>query len=124
LFRLDALGRQDHDCVRPDGFVMYGNLPYHLVMASRTDTARRSGKTARLDVRAEPERAERIAAAAAVAHQSVSAFMLDAAADRAEEVLDRSTTTALQDEHFNRVLDALDAPYVPNAALQRAARRR
>ena len=103
---------------------MYGSLPYHQVMASRADTTRRAGKTARLDVRAEPERAERIVAAAAVAHQSVSAFMLDAAADRAEEVLDRSTTTALQDEHFDRVLDALDAPYAPNAALRRAADRR
>jgi uncharacterized protein (DUF1778 family) len=103
---------------------MYGSLPYHLAMGSRTDEARRSGKTARLDVRAEPERAERIAAAAAVAHQSVSAFMLDAAADRAEEVLDRSAATALRDEHFDRVLDALDAPYMPNAALQRAAARR
>jgi uncharacterized protein (DUF1778 family) len=92
-------------------------------MRSRPEAARPSGKTARLDVRAEPERAERIAAAAAVAHQSVSAFVLDAAADRAEEVLDRSTATALRDEHFDRVLDALDAPYAPNAALRRAAGR-
>jgi uncharacterized protein (DUF1778 family) len=93
-------------------------------MGSRTETGHRSGKTARLDVRAEPERAERIAAAAAIAHQSVSAFMLDAAADRAEEVLDRSAATVLRDEHFDRVLDALDEPHVPNAALQRAAGRR
>jgi uncharacterized protein (DUF1778 family) len=106
-----------------DAVVMYGSLPYHHAMGSRTDEVRRSGKTARLDVRAEPERAERIAAAAAVAHQSVSAFMLDAAADRAEEVLDRSAATTMRDEHFDRVLEALDAPYVPNAALQRAARR-
>ena len=83
---------------------MYGSLPYHPGMRSRAEAARPSGKTARLDVRAEPERAERITAAAAVAHQSVSAFMLDAAADRAEEVLDRSTATALRDEHFDRSL--------------------
>ncbi len=92
-------------------------------MGSRADAARPSGKTARLDVRAEPERAERIAAAAAVAHQSVSAFMLDAAADRAEEVLDRSAATALRDEQFARVLNALVALYAPNAALRRAAGR-
>jgi uncharacterized protein (DUF1778 family) len=48
----------------------------------------------------------------------------DAAADQAEEVLDRSAATTLRDEHFDRVLDTLDAPYVPNAALQRAAARR
>lgn len=69
-------------------------------------------------------RAERIAAAAAVTHQSVSAFIVDAAADRAEQVLDQAAATVLRDEHFDRVLEALDAPYVPNAALQRAAARR
>lgn len=93
-------------------------------MDSRAATTRRTGKTARLDVRAEPVRAERIAAAAAVTHQSVSAFVVDAAADRAEQVLDQAAATVLRDEHFERVLEALDTPYVPNAALQRAAERR
>jgi uncharacterized protein (DUF1778 family) len=90
-------------------------------MGSQADKARRLGKTARLGVQAEPERVERIAAAAAVVHQSVSAFVLDAAADRAEEVLDRASANLSCDEHVDR---ALDVPYVPNVALQRAAGRR
>lgn len=103
---------------------LYGTIPYNRPMAARTSATRRPTKTTRLDLRAEPERAERIAAAAALSHQSVSAFVLDAAAARAQDVLDRTSVTALDEEHFERLLDALDAPYAPNHALQHAAANR
>lgn len=90
----------------------------------RKATSPRSTKSTRFELRAEPERAAQITAAAAVTHQSVSAFVLDAAAAHAREVLDQSAATELDDQHFDRVLQALDAPYEPNAALQRAAANR
>lgn len=102
---------------------LYGTLPYTWPMAPRASTSDRSTKSARLDLRAEPERAALIAEAAALTHQSVSAFVLDAAAARAREVVDRSAVTALDDERFDQMLEALDGPYVPNAALRRAAQR-
>ncbi|MEV4421244.1 DUF1778 domain-containing protein [Patulibacter sp. NPDC049589] len=84
----------------------------------------RPTKSTRFELRAEPERAAQITAAAATTHQSVSAFVLDAAAARAQEVLAQNAATELEAQHFDRVLQALDAPYEPNAALQRAAANR
>jgi uncharacterized protein (DUF1778 family) len=90
----------------------------------RKTSSPRPTKSTRFELRAEPERAAQITAAAAAAHQSVSAFVLDAATAHAREVLDRSAATEIDAEHFDRVLQALDAPYQPNAALRRAAANR
>lgn len=93
-------------------------------MGSQPNVGHGAGKTMRIDLRVEPKRVERITAAAAIAHESVSAFVLEAADRKADAVLDQASVTALTDEHFTRLSEALDAPYVPNAALQRAANAR
>lgn len=84
-------------------------------------TSPRSETSTRLELRVDSERAAVIAAAAAITHQSVAAFVLDAASAHARQVLDRSSATELDAQCFDRVLEALDASYEPSPALQRAA---
>lgn len=82
-------------------------------------------RTARIELRAEPEREQRIRYAAALAHQSVSSFVLDAAADRADDLIAASSKTVVPDEFFDTLLAALEQPPVKHEALaRRAARRR
>lgn len=80
-------------------------------------------RTARIELRAEPEREERIREAARLANQSVSSFVLDAASERANEVLRNATTTELPADYFDQLHEALSEAPAPNPALQRAARR-
>ena len=79
------------------------------------------GRTARIELRAEPEREERIREAARLSNQSVSSFVLDAASERAEEVLRATTTTTVPPDYFDQLHRALDEPPAPNPALERAA---
>ncbi len=81
-------------------------------------------RTARIELRAEPEREERIREAARLANQSVSSFVLDAASERAEEVLRATMTTTVPADFFDKLHRALGEPPVPDPALQRAARRK
>jgi uncharacterized protein (DUF1778 family) len=81
-------------------------------------------RTARIEFRAEPEREERIRYAAELAHQSVSSFVLDAAADRADDLIAASSVTVVPDEFFDTLLDALERPPVKNEALARRAKQR
>lgn len=80
-------------------------------------------RTARIELRAEPEREERIRTAARLANQSVSSFVLDAASERADQVLRESATTIVPADYFDELHRSLSEPPSPNAALQRAARR-
>lgn len=81
-------------------------------------------RTARIELRAEPEREERIRYAASLAHQSVSSFVLDAAAQRADELIAESTVTTMPDDFFDTLLAALDRPPEKNEALVRLAKKR
>lgn len=81
-------------------------------------------RSARIELRAEPEREERIRYAASLAHQSVSAFVLDAAAQRADELIAESTVTVVSDEFFDTLLAALERPPKKNEALVRLAKKR
>lgn len=80
-------------------------------MATRTD---------RVEARVEPERAERIRFASTLLHQSMSSFMVDAAADRAEQVIADHAYTAVPSDYFDKLLAALDEPAQPIPALARA----
>jgi uncharacterized protein (DUF1778 family) len=80
-------------------------------------------RTARIELRAEPEREGRIREAARLANQSVSSFVLDAASERAEEVLRAATTTTVPADYFDELNRALGEAPAPNPALQRAAAR-
>ena len=73
-------------------------------------------RTARIELRAEPEREERIREAARLANQSVSSFVLDAASDRAEEVLRAATTTTVPADYFDQLHRALDDRSGPRRA--------
>ncbi len=80
-------------------------------------------RTARIELRAEPEREQRIRLAAELADQSMTAFVLDAATERADEVIAAATTTTVPADFFDALLAALDRPAEPNEPLTRAARR-
>ena len=81
-------------------------------MAARTD---------RIEARVEPERAERIRLASALLHQSVSSFVVEAAAHRAEEVILEHGFTEVDDRYFAQLMTALDEPGRPVGSLARAA---
>jgi uncharacterized protein (DUF1778 family) len=91
-------------------------LPYMAARASRTQ---------RIELRAQPGRARRIRQAARLRGQSVSAFMLEAAGEAAEQVIASATTTAVPRAFFDKLWAALEASPKANAALaKRAAARR
>lgn len=72
-------------------------------MASRTD---------RIEARIEPDRADRIRLASELLHTSVSSFMVEAAAEKAEEVIADHAYTLVPRGYFNELLAALDKPPV------------
>ena len=80
-------------------------------------------RTARIELRAEPEEEERIRLAASLTNRSVTSFVLEAAAERAEQTIAAAATTAIPSDFFDSLHKALDTPPVPNEALVRAARR-
>lgn len=78
-------------------------------------------KTDRMEARVSPEARERIERAASAMGLSVSAFMVSAAVDRAEEVIAAATTTAVPADYFDDLLAALDVAD-PAPRLAKAAR--
>lgn len=79
-------------------------------------------KTERVEARLSPEERERIDRAAAMAGQSVSSFIVTAAAEKAEHMIASATTTVLPTEYFDRLLATIDQPD-PAPGLARAAAR-
>lgn len=85
-------------------------------------------KTDRMEARVSPEERERIERAASASGLSVSAFMVSAAVDRAEEVIAATTTTTVPADYFADLLAALDvaerAPRLAKASKDARRRRR
>jgi uncharacterized protein (DUF1778 family) len=81
-------------------------------------------KSARIELRAEPEQEERIRTAARLMNQSITTFVVTAALERADEVIATWSTTTVPAEFFDQLLAALDQPPVANEAMTRAVRRR
>jgi uncharacterized protein (DUF1778 family) len=79
-------------------------------------------KTGRLELRTESSREGRIRFAAELSHQSLSAFILDAASRRAEDVIASMSTTAVPPDFFDKLWASLDSPPHPNPPLARRAR--
>jgi len=74
-------------------------------------------KTDRLEARLSPDERELIERAASTAGISVSAFMVGAAVDRADEIIAAATTTVVPADYFDSLLAALDeADAVPRLA--------
>jgi uncharacterized protein (DUF1778 family) len=76
-------------------------------------------RTSRIELRTDPDRERRIRYAAELEHQSVSAFVLDAAADRAEQVIASASATVVPTYFFDQLWEALEAPAEPSPALER-----
>ncbi|MDA7417620.1 DUF1778 domain-containing protein [Xenophilus arseniciresistens] len=76
--------------------------------------------TARLDLRLEARDKERIAKAAALRGLPVSSFVRDAVLREADTTIAANTVVTLSAAESRRFLDALDAPFVPNARLKQA----
>ena len=83
-------------------------------------------KSDRLEARVSPEQRARLERAASLAGTSVSAFVVDAAVARAEELMAAQMSTTVPADYFDRLVNALDqvdrAPTLAKAA-QRVRRR-
>ena len=79
--------------------------------------------TERREVRLTPEADEQLRSAAELEGTSVSAFLLRAGLDRANEVISAHQTWSVPEVFFNELLNALDAPPVINEALASAAKK-
>lgn len=77
-------------------------------------------RTERIEARVAPETAEKIKEAAALSGSSTSAFIIDAAADRAERILRRQRETVVPSDYFDQLLEALDEPGQAKPALTKA----
>lgn len=74
----------------------------------------------RVEMRMRPEIEQRLRAAAALEHITLSAFITDAAVERADRVIAESNTWTVSPMLFDELVTALDAPPVPNRALKKA----
>jgi uncharacterized protein (DUF1778 family) len=85
-------------------------------------------KSDRLEARVSPEQRARLEWAARLAGTSVSAFVVDAAVERAEELVTAQMSTSVPADYFDRLIDALDhadrAPTLAKAAKRVARNRR
>lgn len=85
-------------------------------------------KTDRMEARVSPEERQRIEQAAAVAGVSVSAFIVNAAVDRAEDVISQVAMTTVPADFFDALLAALDeaesAPRLTRVAKEASRNRR
>lgn len=81
-------------------------------------------RTTRIQLRAEPERKERIRGAARLVNQSINSFVLDAATQRADEILRAATTTTVSADFFDALYRDLAEPPAPGSALMRTAGRK
>lgn len=70
-------------------------------------------RSGRIDVRVSEDQNALIREAAALSGQTVTAFLLDAAQDRARAVIDERRHLVMSEQVFARFADALDAPAEP-----------
>jgi uncharacterized protein (DUF1778 family) len=77
-------------------------------------------RTQRVEARVAPRDRARIDKAAALEGQSVSAFIVTAAAEKADQVIAARTTTVVPADYFDRLIAAIDradrAPRLARAA--------
>lgn len=76
-------------------------------------------RTEQVSARVDPARMDRIRYASALQSSSVSSFMVDAAYQKAQEVIAESRTTLVPTDYFDRLIAALDEPprVIPELAL-------
>lgn len=76
----------------------------------------------RINLRVEPHQEARLRAAAEANGETLTGFLLTAAAERADEVLERTSRITLNGAAFERFVAALDAPVEPMPTLRRYAK--
>lgn len=76
----------------------------------------------RINLRVDPDQEARLRAAAEANGESLTGFLLAAATERADEVLERSRRIAVRAAAFDRFVAALDHEAEPMATLTRYAR--
>lgn len=82
-----------------------------------------SVKTDRVEARLSPDQRRRIEQAAEFAGESMSAFMVSAAVERADELIATHTATVVPTDYFDQLLAALDEPAETSPRLSAAAKR-
>jgi uncharacterized protein (DUF1778 family) len=80
-------------------------------------------KTARIEVRTDPEREALLKQAASLTNQTLTSFVLDAAEQRAKEVVAQAATTVVPSTFFDELLLALEDAPKANEAMRKAAHR-
>jgi uncharacterized protein (DUF1778 family) len=78
-------------------------------------------KTERIEARAESTVVERIRMASEIQQTSLSTFVVEAAMEAAERVLESNQHTLVPDEYFDMLIRALDSPSVTITRLEQAA---
>jgi uncharacterized protein (DUF1778 family) len=100
-------------------------VDHGLLFAVQLSVQRRSNamgvKTDRMEARVSPEQRAHIERAASVVGLSVSAFIVGAAVERAEQIIAEATTTTVAADYFDELLAALDEP-TPTPRLAKAAK--
>ncbi|HEU4338775.1 MAG TPA: DUF1778 domain-containing protein [Planctomycetota bacterium] len=79
-------------------------------------------KAERLEMRLTPELKKLLERAAAISGQAVASFIRAVLSERAQEIVDRQTTTVLSQRDFKRFLSILDKDQEPAPALRAAVR--
>ena len=83
----------------------------------------RQTRDKRIDCRVNLESKQLFARAAKVSGASISAFIIEAARERAVRILNEHERLVLDDEARDVFMSALDNPPAPNAALRAAAKK-
>jgi uncharacterized protein (DUF1778 family) len=80
-------------------------------------------KSDRVEARLSPDQRDRIGRAAGFTGESMSAFIVSAAMQRADDVIAEQSSTVVPYDYFDQLLAALDEMPEPSPRLAAAARR-
>jgi uncharacterized protein (DUF1778 family) len=79
-------------------------------------------KNERINLRIDRHTKDLIEQAAAIDHRSLTSFIIACAKEQAEQLIERETTIRLKKRDWDRLMDILDHPPKPNAALKKLMR--
>jgi len=82
-----------------------------------------SVKSDRVEARLSPEQRDRIGRAAAFTGESMSAFIVSAAVQRADDIIAEHSSTVVPSDYFDKLLAALDEAPEASPRLAAAAKR-
>lgn len=83
-----------------------------------------SDRRARINMRISERQERELRAAADLSGETLTGFVLSAATERAQQVLERAERISVSMDSFERFVAALDAPAEPMPTLRRYARKR